>query len=81
MSDWVVVAEGQDLVRLAFAGHPEKPEKQAGPDRTREHEDAERRGNRPAPPPPRTDAEREADARSRQVTPDDTPEQRQDANK
>ena len=59
----------------------DKPEKQGGEDRTREHEDAERRGNRPAPPPPRTDAERESDERSRRVTPDDTPEQRQDANK
>lgn len=59
-----------------------QPQRQGGEDRTREHEDAERRGpDRPAPPPPRTDAEREADRRSDQVTPDDTPEQRQDANR
>lgn len=59
----------------------DQPRKLGGEDRTREHEDAERRGTRPAPPPPRTDAEREADERARQVTPDDTPEQRQDGNR
>lgn len=67
----------RDIRRAALA---DQPEQQGGPDRTREHEDAERRGDRPAPPPPRTDAEREADRRSREVTPDDTPEQRQDRN-